>query len=110
MKHTPLDPHLLDLIADRFKVLSEPARLRILDLLRGDAMTVTELVEATGLGQANLSKHLQVLYAQGFVKRSKEGSFTRYAVAGRDVFRLCDIMCGRLETEAATRKKLLPVR
>jgi len=110
VKHAPLDPHVLDLIADRFKVLSEPARLRILDLLRSDAMTVTELIDATGLGQANVSKHLQVLYAHGFVKRSKEGPFTRYAVAGRDVFRLCDIMCGRLETEATTRKKLLPVR
>lgn len=110
MKHAPLDPHLLDLIADRFKVLSESARLRILDLLRNDAMTVTELVEATGLGQANLSKHLQVLHAHGFVKRSKEGQFTRYAVAGRDVFRLCDIMCGRLETEATARRKLLPTR
>ncbi|HEU4993331.1 MAG TPA: metalloregulator ArsR/SmtB family transcription factor [Gemmatimonadaceae bacterium] len=110
MPHAHLDAQLLTIIAARFKVLAEPARLLILDTLRDAEMTVTELVDATALGQANLSKHLQVLHANGFVKRRKDGQFTRYAVAGRDVFRLCDIMCGRLDAEAAAHRKLVRVR
>jgi DNA-binding transcriptional ArsR family regulator len=83
-------------VADRFRALSEPARLRILDRLRDGELTVGELGEKTGLNQANLSKHLQLLHSLEFVTRRKEGLFVYYRLAGDDVFRLCDIMCGRL--------------
>jgi DNA-binding transcriptional ArsR family regulator len=73
-------------------------------------MTVSELVEATGLGQANVSKHLQFLYAAEFVERRKEGTFTYYALADKDVFKLCDLMCGRIEHGMANRRKELSAR
>jgi DNA-binding transcriptional ArsR family regulator len=98
------------IIAERFKGLGEPARLQILDSLRDREMTVTELVEATGLGQANVSKHLGLLHGLGFVTRRKEGLFVYYSLANRDVFRLCDIMCGRLEVETTARKRVLAAR
>lgn len=110
MPHADMSPELLDLIAGRFKVLAEPGRLAILNALRDGEQTVTALQDETGLGQANLSKHLQLLYAAGFVKRRKHGLFTYYAVSDRAVFKLCDIMCGRLETESAARRKLVVVR
>ena len=62
-----LTPELMDIIAERFKALGEPARLQILDALRDGEATVTELVDATGLGQANVSKHLGLLHGLGFV-------------------------------------------
>jgi DNA-binding transcriptional ArsR family regulator len=68
------------------------------------------LVEATGRGTANVSKHLQLLHAAGFVTRRKEGLYVYYGLAGEDVFRLCDIMCGRLEAEAEARRKALSGR
>ena len=102
-----LTPEVLGLVAGRFKVLAEPARLHILDMLRGGELTVTELMEETGLGQANLSKHLQLLHAHGFVTRRKEGLYVFYSLADRDVFALCDIMCGRLGAEASTRQRAL---
>lgn len=105
-----LSPQLLGVVAERFKVLGEPARLAILDALRDTEMTVTELVDATGLGQANLSKHLQLLHTHGFVSRRREGLFAYYSVANRDVYRLCDIMCGRLGAEATARRKLVGAR
>lgn len=104
-----MTPELLALVAERFKALAEPARLQILNALRAGEMTVGELVDATGLGQANVSKHLQLLYALGFVTRRKEGLFVHYALADRGVFQLCDIMCGRLEAETRSRRKLLAV-
>lgn len=107
MAAVPITPELLDCIADRFKALGEPARLQILDALRDGELTVSELVETAGMRQANVSKHLQVLHAHGFVKRRKVGLFSWYRLADRGVFRLCDIMCGRLERDAAARQKLL---
>jgi DNA-binding transcriptional ArsR family regulator len=102
-----LPPEVLDLVAERFRALGEPARLRILNALRGGEHTVGELIEATGLGQANLSRHLQLLHALRFVERRKEGLFVHYRLADDDVFRLCDVMCGRLEAETVERARLL---
>ena len=102
-----MTPELLACIAERFKALAEPARLQILQALRQGDQTVSDLVEETGLGQANLSKHLQLLYAQGFVTRRKDGLFTRYRLADKDVLRLCDLMCGRLERDVAAQRKML---
>lgn len=88
---------LFERVAARFKALGEPARLRILDALRGGELAVGDLVERTGLNQANLSKHLQLLYGLGFVVRRKAGLFVYYRLADHEVFQLCDIMCGRLD-------------
>ena len=95
-----LTSDLLPFVAERFRALGEPARLRILDALRRGELTVGELGERTGLHQANLSKHLQVLHALAFVTRRRDGLFVRYRLANSDVFRLCDIMCGRLAATA----------
>ena len=100
MRSEQFDGPLVDMIAERFKALGEPARLRILNALRGGEMSVNQLVDATGLGQANTSKHLRILHAHGFVARRKEGLHTYYALADKDVFALCDIVCGRLAEEA----------
>ena len=107
MANLVLTPEVLVLVAERFKALAEPARLQILNCLRGAEMTVSELVEATELGQANVSKHLQLLHTLGFVSRRKEGLYVYYALADKSVFQLCDVMCGRLEAEMKARKKLL---
>lgn len=103
----PLSPDLMELVAERFKALGEPARLQILQGLRGGERTVSELVEATGLGQANVSKHLQLLHSLGFVERRKEGLYVYYQLAGEDIFRMCDLMCGRIEDEAERTQALL---
>ena len=110
MARTRLTPQKIELVAERFRALGEPARLHIMNALRTGEQTVGELVEATGFGTANVSKHLQVLHASGFVTRRKEGLFVYYGLAGDDVFRLCDIMCGRLEAEAETRRQVLAGR
>lgn len=95
------------MIAERFKALSEPARLQILNCLRSGEMTVTELVDETGFGQANVSKHLQLLHNLGFVRRRKDGLFVFYGLADNGVFRLCDVMCGRLGAEMKSRSRAL---
>ena len=98
-----MSPQLIELVAERFKALAEPARLQILALLRDREMTVSDLVNATGMGQANVSKHLALLLSLGYVARRKEGLYAYY---GR-VFQLCDLMCARIESEVTSRKKAL---
>lgn len=107
MGRLPMTPALLARIADRFKALAEPARLHVLSALREGERTVGELGEDTGLAQANLSKHLQILHRTGFVTRRRDGMHVRYALAGDDVFRLCDLMCGRVETEMRAEARAL---
>ncbi len=108
MSEQALTPELLEIIAERFKVLGEPTRLRILNALRtAEELSVSELIEKTELGQANLSKHLGLLYNSGFVERRKDGAYVYYSLANKDVFVLCDIMCGRLEAESEARLKII---
>jgi DNA-binding transcriptional ArsR family regulator len=110
MANMALTPELLELIAERFKALAEPARLHILSALRDGEKTVSELMERTGLGQANVSKHLQLLHSLGFTERRKEGLYVYYRLADASVFQLCDIMCGRLVEETRARSELFSGR
>jgi DNA-binding transcriptional ArsR family regulator len=91
-----LREELFEPLAERFRALGEPARLRILNALRQGEIAVGELADVTGLNQANLSKHLQLLHRLGFVRRRKQGLFVFYDLADADVLELCHIMCARL--------------
>jgi DNA-binding transcriptional ArsR family regulator len=101
-----MGPESLKLIAARFKVLGEPARLRILQALRAHEKTVSDLMRDTGLSQANTSRHLQLLYGLGFVERRKEGLYVLYRLADQSVLQLCDLMCGRLEQQLDADREL----
>jgi DNA-binding transcriptional ArsR family regulator len=106
MAKTVMSEELMMLVAERFKALSDPARIRLLTALREGKRTVGELVDETGLGQANVSKHLARLHQLGFVTRQRDGLHIQYSLADRDVLKLCDLMCGRIEAEAQTRRRL----
>jgi DNA-binding transcriptional ArsR family regulator len=90
------DP-LLDLIAARFRLLGEPLRLKLLAILAGGERSVSELVELTGAGQANISKHLAALAEGGLVRRRKAGTSTFYAIADATTLTLCDVVCAGLQ-------------
>ena len=90
----PLPEPLIELVAQRFRVLGEPMRIKLLDRLREGDATVGELQEALGASQQNVSKHLGILHAAGMVSRTKDGNHTRYAISDPSVFELCDQVCG----------------
>jgi ArsR family transcriptional regulator len=98
---------LCDLVAERFRALGEPTRIRILDALRQRERSVTDLVAATGASQANVSKHLALLLRLGFVSRRKEGNHTYYRVGDPDVFRLCELVCGGARARVQRQQKIL---
>jgi DNA-binding transcriptional ArsR family regulator len=94
--HKPLKEETLELVAERFRLLGDPLRLRLLQTLAAREMSVAQLVETTSTTQANVSKHLQLLLRAGIVKRRKDGLHSYYAIADASVFPLCDLVCGSL--------------
>lgn len=84
------------MIAYRFKVLSEPMRLKILHALWEGERTVGEIIAETGALQANVSKHLGMLQQAGLVRRRKDGLNVYYHIIDETVFALCEVVCGSL--------------
>lgn len=103
----PLSDAMLERVAGQFRALSEPSRLRLMSLLFDAERSVGELAEASGLGLANVSKHLAVLHAAGFVRRRKEGVRALYGLADERTRALCDLMCRRVEEQARAEARAL---
>lgn len=96
-KHRPLSEDALQLVAQRFAVLAEPMRLRLIQALFAGEKNVTELVAATGGTQANVSRHLQTLTAAHILGRRKEGLQVFYRISDPTIPKLCAVVCGSLE-------------
>lgn len=94
-----LSPETLRLVADFFKVLSEASRLQIVCALKSGQKNVSEIIEATGLGQANVSKHLKILAQAGVVTRNQQGVCVYYQIANPFVFELCELVCDSLSIQ-----------
>jgi DNA-binding transcriptional ArsR family regulator len=100
-KHRPLSEAALQLVAQRFAVLAEPMRLRLIQALFDGERNVTELVAATGGTQANISRHLQTLIAAHVLARRKEGLQVFYHISDPTIPKLCELVCGSLEKTLA---------
>jgi DNA-binding transcriptional ArsR family regulator len=103
----PLPEDLAELIARRFRALGEPLRVRILDLLRDQELSVNAIAHQLGAGQQNVSKHLALLVESGMLARRKEGNHVYYRVADAGVFALCEQVCGSLQSQLATLNALV---
>ena len=103
----PLPEALVELIAQRFRVIAEPMRIRLLDALRDGPLTINELSQALGASQQNVSKHVGVLARAGILAREKEGNRVRCSIADETVFQLCELVCGGLHRQVAELDQLL---
>lgn len=91
-----LSPAAMGMVAEFFKVLSESSRLQILCALKTGTKNVTEIIQLTGLGQANVSKHLKILAQSGIVSRQPKGISVYYEIANPFIFELCELVCNSL--------------
>ena len=107
MKKKELTWEAFELIAERFRVLADPMRLRILHALVEGELSVSQLMEATRCRQANISKHLRVLLSSGFLERRKEGLFVYYRISDPAVFELCELVCSSLEIRLSEQQQLV---
>ena len=106
-KSRKLSPEALELVAARFKVMSEPLRLRILHELQGGEMSVMEITEAVESSQPNVSKHLKVLQDAGLVTRRQEGNTVYCSIADATVFELCDVVCSSIREHLSAKAGVL---
>ncbi len=93
----PVPSSLLDAAAARFRLLGDPVRLRLLNLLleEGEA-TVQVLAESSGQSHQNTSKHLRLLADGGLVGARRDGVFSVYRVTDPSVPGLCLLVCSAL--------------
>jgi DNA-binding transcriptional ArsR family regulator len=103
----PLTPAMAIAIADRFRLLAEPTRLRILDMLADGERSVGSMADELGCTQANVSKHLALLADAGIVGRRRDGLRTLYCVEDDAVFALCGQVCETLRRHADARAAAL---
>ena len=103
----PMPEAFLARVAEQFKALSEPMRLAILNALFEGERCVGELAEQVGSSIANVSKHLAVLHAAGWVTRSREGTSIHYALADARTAALCELMCARVRERATKEAELV---
>ena len=101
MLPSPIPVDLAEMIAARLRVIGDPTRIRILDLLRDGDLSVTQITEDLGTSQQNASKHLGVLLQAGIVARRKVGNNSIYSIADVGVYELCEQVCGGLQLQLA---------
>lgn len=106
-KHKKMSDLQVAQAAALFGTLAEGSRLRLLQSLMEGPRTVTALVEATGLKQANVSKHLAVLHQARLVKRGKSGTCVLYELGDPFVMQLCELVCQRIARTAAAQMEEL---
>ncbi len=82
------NPKTIELQARLFRGFADPSRLAILEALRDGALTVSEIVQATGLTQSNVSNHLGCLRDCGLVTATQQGRFVYYELSDKRVGQL----------------------
>jgi DNA-binding transcriptional ArsR family regulator len=103
----PLPAPIVDRIAERFRVLGEPMRIRLLEAMLDGEKSVTELQELTGASQQNVSQHLGILLRARIIQRRKEGNFSFYSISDPVVWALCEQVSAGLREEIEQLDKLL---
>src|SRR5690242_11396758 len=101
-----LSAEAIDMIAERFRILGEPLRIRIIQTLEEGEKNVSELVSAVGSTQPNVSKHLRILQESGVVRRRQDGNLAYYSIADPGVIELCDAVCSSIGDRLSARARL----
>lgn len=103
----PLEQQQVEAVAALFSVLSEPTRLRILQLLQAGPASVGQIVDQLGLKQANVSKQLSIMQNAGIVARRQEGNRAFYSISMAVVLDICSLVCAGVADVARQRAQQL---
>jgi DNA-binding transcriptional ArsR family regulator len=105
-----LTDEMIEAVSAKFRLLGEPARLRLLQSLEAGECNVNELAAALGSSQPNVSRHLAALFEGGLVTRRREGNAIHYSIADPLVFELCALVCKNVRMEVREKWKTLDGR
>ncbi len=107
MGSVKLDKEALTLIAKKFKLLSDPVRLQILQFLQDGEQSVNVISEALDQIQPNISKHLRMLLEGDLVSRRQEGNTVYYWISDESIFQICDVVCSGMKEKFAQKISVL---
>jgi DNA-binding transcriptional ArsR family regulator len=100
---TPLPLAVIERVADRFRLLSDPTRLRLVNELHASGeLTVGELVERLDISYGSASKQLAMLRAHQTVARRREGTKVFYRIVDPSLDEVCNVVCKSLREHWAT--------
>lgn len=99
-----MNPAMLEELADFFKTLGDPVRLGLILQLKDHDFTVSELATSSGTSVANVSKHLALMRKTGLLERRKRGNQVYYAIRNRNIFEICDAICGNIREGLSLRQ------
>jgi DNA-binding transcriptional ArsR family regulator len=100
---TPLPLNVIERVADRFRLLSDPTRLRLVNELHASGeLTVGELVARLEISYASASKQLALLRAHSTVARRREGTKVYYRIIDPSLDEVCNVVCKSLREHWAT--------
>jgi DNA-binding transcriptional ArsR family regulator len=105
-KRRRLSEEGLRMVAARFRILADPMRLRILQLLEGGEQSVSAIAVEVESTQPNVSKHLKILQEAGMLARRQDGNTVYYSIADTHIFALCDLVCSNLQEHSAKKVSL----
>ena len=101
---------LYEVVSDYFSLLAEPTRLKILNAICDGERSVSDIVERVGATQTNVSRHLNLMYGKGVLKRRRDGQMSFYAIADPNVVTLCRTACvhmaGQLDEQSVSNRTL----
>jgi DNA-binding transcriptional ArsR family regulator len=107
MKALINDKSVFEMQADICKTLTNPKRIEILNALKSEEKTVTELVRLLGASKANVSQHLAVMRNKGILMTRREGVNIFYRVSNPKVIEACTLMKEVLFEQHAAKKKAI---
>ncbi len=94
-----------DLHADLCKTISNPKRQAIINTIRDKELTVNEMVEKTGIAQANLSQHLAILRTKGVFHARREGNNVFYSLSNPKIIKAYDLISEVLKDTVISQNK-----
>jgi DNA-binding transcriptional ArsR family regulator len=101
---------LYEVVSEYFGLLAEPTRLKILSSICDGERSVSDIVERVGATQTNVSRHLNLMYGKGVLKRRRDGQMTFYSIADANVVTLCRTACvhmaGQLDDKSIAKTAL----
>jgi DNA-binding transcriptional ArsR family regulator len=89
---SPLPQEAYSKNANIYKILANPKRLEVLNILKGGEAGVEDLLRITGLTKANLSQHLALLRHNGLVRTRREGLNVFYTIVDARIVEPCKIL------------------
>lgn len=105
-RHSLMTAPIYQVKAEFFRTLAHPARIRVLEVLKGGERPVSELIPEVGIEASHLSQQLGVMRRAGIIQSRKVGANVYYSVGDAKLFELLDV-AKRIITSSLAESQLL---